>query len=105
MLSFLLKYFRAFAVIVAALAPNEMTRCVALFLNLPKAFDTVNHRFLLDELASQGFDDATFAWLRDYLFDRAQCIDATGMKSKNVAIENVVPQGLVLGPTVYIYTL
>jgi len=65
--------------IKSAFNAHEVT--VALFLDLRKAFDTVNHEILLRKLQKMGFDIGTVNWFRSYLTDRLQCVDVQNKQS------------------------
>ncbi len=46
---------------------DRKKHCAALFFDLSKAFDTVDHNLHLDKLAMLGFDNASLKWFQDYL--------------------------------------
>ncbi len=72
--------------------------CACLFIDLTKAFDTVNHNILLDRLRSVGLSDSVVSWFNTYLKGRTQCVQVEGIKSDLLG----VPQGSVLGPLLFI---
>ena len=79
-----------------------------LFLDLKKAFDTVNHQILLEKLKLYGVDAHALLWFTSYLSDRKQCIYVNGSISGCLPIVCGVPQGSVLRPLlllIYIYDL
>ncbi len=76
--------------------------CVALFLDLTKAFDTVDHSILLLRLADLGFSAKTLKWFENYLSGRKQCVKVDGLSSEFLIVQNGVPQGSILGPILFI---
>ena len=72
-----------------------------LFLDVSKAFDTVNHPHLLAKLQSLGLDTPTLAWFHSYLSDRCQVTRVEDSHSSPGYTSSGVPQGSVLGPTLF----
>ena len=84
---------------------DKKLNCVALFVDLSKAFDTVDHSLLLKRLTTLGLASDTCLWFQNYLSDRSQAIITDEVKSEFVTVHKGVPQGLILGPllfTIYI---
>ena len=75
---------------------------IAAFVDLRKAFDTVNTNILLKKLKFAGIRGAVFKWCANYLSDRQQCTLANGNKSTLQPISCGVPQGSVLGPLFFL---
>ena len=73
-----------------------------LFIDLSKAFDTVNHDVLLHKLLSFDICDKTFLWFKSYLTDRVQSVGWRGAISKPQNVTIGVPQGSILGPLFFI---
>ena len=73
-----------------------------LFIDLSKAFDTVNHDVLLKKLLSFGICQNTFNWFSSYLRNRTQCVKWKGVLSKEKNVTIGVPQGSILGPLFFI---
>ena len=68
------------------------------FIDLKKAFDTVNHEILLKKLYLYGIREKEFRWLRSYLSNRKQCCKVNGQMSELVDVTCDVPQDSCLGP-------
>jgi hypothetical protein len=86
--------------IYEALEDNEYA--LGLFLDLSKAFDTVNHEILLQKLSFYGVKGIPLKWFSSYLSDRKQYVVYNGVCSDMKSIECGVPQGSVLGPLLFI---
>uniref|UniRef100_A0A8C7NVK1 Reverse transcriptase domain-containing protein n=1 Tax=Oncorhynchus mykiss TaxID=8022 RepID=A0A8C7NVK1_ONCMY len=75
--------------------------CVAVFIDLAKAFDSVNHNILIGRLDSLGFSNDCLAWFTNYFSDRVQCVKSEGLLSRPLTVSMGVPQGSILGPTLF----
>ena len=75
---------------------------VSLFLDLSKAFDTVNHQILLNKLAYYGILDIESNWFRSYLNNRKQKVYINGIISDLHQSSSGVPQASILGSLVFI---
>ena len=73
-----------------------------IFVDLRKAFDTVNHEILLSKLEHYGIRDSMLNWLRSYLTDRKQFVTINGNSSELLNNNCGVPQGSVLGPLLFL---
>ncbi len=81
---------------------DNKQHCAALFIDLSKAFDTVDHTVLKHRLCRAGLSEQTVSWFDNYLTDRTQCVQAEGNTSRYLKITKGVPQGSVLGPLLFI---
>lgn len=75
---------------------------IAIFLDLAKAFDTVNHEILLRKLENCGIRGVANILLRDYPTDRKQVVILNDTRSKGESVRMGVPQGTILGPILFI---
>ena len=81
---------------------NSGRTTIAVYIDLRKAFDTVNHHILLQKLDLLGIQGSNFEWLKNYLQDRTQCTLANNVCSSKLNISCGVPQGSVLGPLLFL---
>ena len=74
----------------------------AVFVDLSKAFDMVNHKLLIAKLNSFGITGIENKWFKSYLNNRTQCVSINGTISNPKTIMSGVPQGSILGPLLFL---
>ena len=72
------------------------------FLDLKKAFDTVDHDILLRKLQYYGIRRTSLKWFASYLDNRTQICDINCCKSTPKLLSCGVPQGTILGPLLFL---
>ena len=75
---------------------------IGIFIDLSKAFDTIDHQKLLDKLENYGIRGVCHNLIKSYLINRIQITDFQKTESDACFLEYGVPQGSVLGPLLFL---
>lgn len=81
---------------------DKSNKCLAVFLDLKKAFDTVSLPILVRKLERIGIRGCALDLLSDYLHGRTQRVKIGDVVSREASVSYGVPQGSVLGPTLFL---
>lgn len=74
---------------------------ITIFIDLKKAFDTINHTILIKRLKNIGIRGKILEWFKNYLKQRTMLVRINGKDSVTRVINRGIPQGSILGPVLY----
>ncbi|PZC78071.1 hypothetical protein B5X24_HaOG202606 [Helicoverpa armigera] len=77
-------------------------KCITVFLDLAKAFDTVSIPHLLKKLSRLGIRGLPLKLMEEYLTDRKQRVRINNIISDEMSVHFGVPQGSIMGPTLFL---
>ena len=81
---------------------NNDEYALGIFLDLSKAFDTVNYYILLQKILHYGFAGVTYTWFYNYIHNQQQFVTINGRSSDRANLTCGVPQGSILGPLLFL---
>ena len=85
-----------------SLAIDRKEFAVGVFLDLSKAFDTLDHNILFEKLAHYGIRGVALDWMKSYFSNRTQFVQFKDYSSCANKIQCGVPQGSILGPLLFL---
>lgn len=74
----------------------QRRKIIVLFMDLQKAFETVNRAILIQKLENYGLEGTVLKWFKNWLTNRVQYVSFCGVKSEPLIIESGIPQGTPL---------
>ena len=81
---------------------DEANYTIGIFIDLKKAFDTIDHEILIKTLEYYGIRGIASKWLKSYLADRSQVVSINNEVSDSIKLRCGVPQGFILGPSLFL---
>ena len=73
-----------------------------ILIDLQKAFDTIDHKVLLDKLVYMGFSGYAISWFKSYLSNRSFIVNVENDYSDRRDLNCGVPQGSILEPLLFL---
>jgi hypothetical protein len=83
-------------------ALNENKINISIFIDLKKAFETVNFDILLSKMHHYGVRNTEQKWFKNYLYNRFQYCSVNGKDSDKVQVKCGIPTGSVAGPLLFL---
>ena len=80
---------------------DEWEIAIVMAIDKSSAFDVIPHDLLLQKLKWYKLNENTIKWMRSYLNTRLQYFSIGGQDSAMRKVEQVVPQGSILGPILF----
>ncbi len=82
---------------------DKKQHVIAIFLDLSKTFETIDHELLLLKREKYGFFKSALELMKNYLSNRQSIVNFYGKFSSSETLRTGVPQGSILGPLVFVF--
>ena len=83
-------------------ATDKKLTTIGVFIDLKKAFDTIDHSILIRKLQNCGIRGLVLNWISSYLENRMQFVQFAGHSSGKLNVKCGIPQGSIVGPKLFI---
>ena len=80
---------------------HKSNKAVGVFVDIEKAFDMIWKKGLLEKIEQKGITGNMYNFINDFIHNRSITVQVKGHKSKETNIENGIPQGSVISPTLF----
>ena len=74
-----------------------------ILIDLQKAFDTIDHKILIEKMKSMGFSNDVIKWFERYFSKRIFSVNVENSFSDKALMNCGVPQGSILGPLLFLF--
>ena len=81
---------------------NNKQYSIGIFRDFSKAFDTINHDILIDNLSYYGIRGTALGVIKKFVTNRVQFVNLNDVKSEYLSINCQIPQGSILGPLLFL---
>ena len=81
---------------------DQEEQVVVVYLDMTKAFATVNHELRIEKIRNNGLNNNLLVWFKSFLHHRYQEVTILVSTSSPSTVTSSVPQGCILGPVLFL---